>query len=193
MKLSAVFLSTILLCGTLGANVPSLVEKGYDKCHHAVYGQIVPDIENGTIPVDSEKLFTVPLGKSVGPLRKITFNPQEYSFTIRHTGTYVMHYSVNVLGEVPETPSGPTFLLAGVSINDNETPENAVIIPMNETEFLAPNTLMGVAQGALLANLRKGDTVSLMAAVLGTDNPYIFNTEGIGGTYLTIHKAETNK
>jgi len=165
-------------------------EKGWDKCHYAVYGRAVKtmayDQQNETITEG-----TVPL-QHIGPLREIKFNPHTYTFTVEHTGTYVIEYFIEGFDahDVEESD------ILGVAIKINSKLIGArSLVPQRVYDSACS---FYTANMTLTENLNKKDKVSLVFTKV-TQTPYFANkytSDDIPPAtvaYLSIHKAETNR
>jgi len=192
MRLPAIFLGAVLLCGTANADVPTVKERGYDECHHAVYGRAEPDIECIGTPLDIPSCgnpTTVPLGKHVGPFRGIKFNPTTHTFTVQHTGTYVIHYFLQMVGgKVTEAPGA--FVCMAVSVNDEL--KGKMILSGDEVLLESECLLYSRGNGVLYENLRKGDKVKLVLYFMcGFECPHLISISDSVSSYLSLHKTET--
>lgn len=166
------------------------MERGYDECHHAVYGRAKLTAGVGMQP-DKVDLTeeTVPLSRT-GPLRGICFDPETHTFTIQHTGTYVIDYFVKAFSV---SSAYKAFITIAVVINDTQKAVMTLdAIHARYTSEEVRTSFLG--NGITFENLRKGDTVKLV--VVGTNglvDPFYGSLAESEVAYLAIHKAETSE
>jgi len=190
MRLSIFFISAVFLCGIAQAKAPlskdTLVEKGYDECHHAVYGYAELITESG-IPLPASQGMTVPLTLS-GPSRGILFNPETSTFTIRHTGTYVINYFLRLWSNFYAGIVG--YVTTAVYINGARKGPmylQAHVIDRNQDSFIAEGSR------TIYENLRKGDEVRIVIELINELGiPAFISNYDSASAYLAIHKAERN-
>jgi len=190
MRFFSILCGAISLCGMAHAEAAFQVPKGFDDCHHAVYGRAEKKIAADQIETISEGI--VPL-THVGPLRGIQFDTNTSLFTIRHTGTYVINYFLKAHTRNPGTVNARKILAISVQVNNTEK-GTLNLDPVEEERFYPFSLWTG--NGLIFENLRKGDTVGL-TVTKATELAGFFNFyEGEDlppdtVAYLTIRKAET--
>jgi len=196
MKITSFGMSALIALTCLFSSVEAkesiAVEKGYNECHHAAYGQ-------GRLLVQPEAPIPFSIGKipltKFGPLRNIK-SLEGGTFTIKHTGTYTLHYFFKLLGIGTINEETLPEIVVGVKVNDVLV--NYCRIPLTvliSTENGAVGTFK--QHTTFLHNLRKGDTVHL--SLESVPGGFSFShpappAENLPDTaaYLVIEKAERN-
>jgi len=192
MRLLYILCSTFLLANTQGIGLP-LVEKGFDSCHHAVYGRAEKKMPSGQTNIVREGVVKL---QRVGTSRKIGFSSKSSAFTIHHTGTYVIDYFLKAHAMAR---NGEELIVIGVQIN-NSLRGIRYLDLMNSTQDLQEVILDNAyfsGNGTIFENLRKGDKIRLVVAKVESQTPPFFANYYTGTdlppatvAYLDIHKAE---
>jgi len=193
MRLITILCSIFFLCETTtGLFGTVLIKKGFEDCHHGIYGRA----EKKIAPEQTEDISTGVVSLTgVGPFRGIQFDPNSSAFTIRHTGTYVIDYFLKAF----TTPRVSTEIIAiAIKVNGklrgtrDLNPVNIPITNKIDGSYFSAN-------GIIYENLKKGDTVSLV--VIKIEPPSVFFANYYKDddlppstvAYLAIHKAERKK
>jgi len=91
VSIAAIGLMSALFASNIEAKQPTeLVRRGFDDCHHAVYGRAIKfapgepqDVQSGTVAMDRVTLS-----------RNVKFDRETNEFVIKHTGIYRINYFI---------------------------------------------------------------------------------------------------